>query len=99
MNALAPRVISITVPVDKIGAVIGPKGQIINQIQDDTGADITIEDDGTIYIGASNGDAAEQARAMINGIANPQMPGDRRAPPRHGRQDHELRRVRVAGPR
>jgi polyribonucleotide nucleotidyltransferase len=74
MNALAPRVISITVPVDKIGAVIGPKGQIINQIQDDTGADITIEDDGTIYIGASNGDAAEQARAMINGIANPQMP-------------------------
>ena len=74
MNPLAPRVISITVPVDKIGAVIGPKGQIINQIQDDTGADITIEDDGTIYIGASNGEAAEEARTMINSIANPQMP-------------------------
>ncbi len=74
MNPLAPRVISITVPVDKIGAVIGPKGQIINQIQDDTGADITIEDDGTIYIGASNGEAAEEARNMINAIANPQMP-------------------------
>ena len=42
MNPLAPRVISITIPVDKIGAVIGPKGQIINQIQEDTGADITI---------------------------------------------------------
>ncbi len=74
MNPLAPRVISLTVPVDKIGAVIGPKGQIINQIQDDTGADITIEDDGTIYIGASNGEAAEEARTMINAIANPQMP-------------------------
>ncbi len=74
MNPLAPRVISLTVPVDKIGAVIGPKGQIINQIQDDTGADITIEDDGTIYIGASNGEAAEEARNMINAIANPQMP-------------------------
>jgi polyribonucleotide nucleotidyltransferase len=74
MNPLAPRVISITVPVDKIGAVIGPKGQIINQIQDDTGADITIEDDGTIYIGASSGEAAEEARSAINAIANPQMP-------------------------
>jgi len=74
MNPLAPRVISITIPVDKIGAVIGPKGQIINQIQEDTGADITIEDDGTIYIGASNGEAAEEARSTINAIANPQMP-------------------------
>ena len=74
MNALAPRVISITVPVDKIGEVIGPKGKVINQIQEDTGADITIEDDGTIYIGAANGEAAEEARATINAIANPQMP-------------------------
>ena len=74
MNPLAPRVISITIPVDKIGAVIGPKGQIINQIQEDTGADITIEDDGTIYIGATNGEAAEEARAAINSIANPTMP-------------------------
>ena len=74
MNPLAPRVISLTIPVDKIGAVIGPKGQIINQIQEDTGADITIEDDGTIYIGATNGEAAEEARAAINSIANPTMP-------------------------
>ena len=74
MNVLAPRVISVVIPVDKIGEVIGPKGKVINQIQEDTGADITIEDDGTIYIGAANGDAAEQARAMVNAIANPQMP-------------------------
>jgi polyribonucleotide nucleotidyltransferase len=47
---------------------------MINQIQDETGADITIEDDGTIYVGAVNGPSAEAARAMINAIANPQMP-------------------------
>ena len=74
MAETAPRVISIKVPVDKIGEVIGPKGKIINQIQEDTGADITIEDDGTIYIGATSGSAAEAARQQINQIANPTMP-------------------------
>jgi polyribonucleotide nucleotidyltransferase len=54
--------------------VIGPKGKIINQIQEDTGADITIEDDGTIYIGATDGPSAEAARTAINNIANPTMP-------------------------
>ena len=63
MAATAPRVITIKIPVDKIGEVIGPKGKIINAIQDDTGADITIEDDGTIYIGATDGPTAEAARA------------------------------------
>ena len=71
MSLLAPRIISIKVPVDMIGAVIGPKGKMINQIQDETGADITIEDDGTIYIGATEGSAAEAAKAQINEIANP----------------------------
>ncbi len=74
MAQTAPRVISIRIPVDKIGEVIGPKGKIINQIQEDTGADITIEDDGTIYIGATSGPAAEAARTAINQIANPTMP-------------------------
>jgi polyribonucleotide nucleotidyltransferase len=74
MAATAPRVISIKIPVDKIGEVIGPKGKIINQIQEETGADITIEDDGTIYIGATDGPAAEAARSQINQIANPTMP-------------------------
>lgn len=74
MAATAPRVISVKVPVDKIGEVIGPKGKIINQIQEDTGADITIEDDGTIYIGAVDGPSAEAARTAINNIANPTMP-------------------------
>ena len=74
MSPYAPRIITLRVPVDKIGEVIGPKGKIINQIQDETGAQISIEDDGTIYVGADNGDAAEAARAMINAIANPTMP-------------------------
>lgn len=74
MSPHAPRIITIKVPVDKIGEVIGPKGKTINSIQDDTGADITIEEDGTIYIGATDGPAAEAARTAINGIANPHVP-------------------------
>lgn len=52
MAETAPRIISVKIPVDKIGEVIGPKGKMINQIQEDTGADIAIEDDGTVFIGA-----------------------------------------------
>ena len=74
MSPFAPRIITVHIPVDKIGEVIGPKGKMINQIQADTGANISIEDDGTIYIGADNGEAAEAARQIINGIANPTMP-------------------------
>ena len=74
MAATAPRVISVKVPVDKIGEVIGPKGKMINQIQEETGADITIEDDGTVYIGAVDGPSAEAARSQINAIANPMVP-------------------------
>ena len=74
MSPYAPRVISVRVPVDKIGEVIGPKGKMINQIQDETGAQISIEDDGTVYIGATDGPSAEAARSMINAIANPTMP-------------------------
>lgn len=74
LSEFAPRVIAVKIPVDKIGEVIGPKGKMINQIQEDTGADISIEDDGTVYIGATNGPSAEAARSAINAIANPQVP-------------------------
>src|SRR5690349_9671448 len=74
MSPYAPRIITVKVPVDKIGEVIGPKGKMINQIQDDTGADISIEDDGTVFIGAVDGPSAEAARAAVNAIANPTMP-------------------------
>ena len=74
MSPYAPRVTVVKIPVDKIGAVIGPKGQMINGIQDDTGAEITIEDDGTIYVGAADGPSAQAAIDRINAIANPQLP-------------------------
>src|SRR6476619_5520967 len=74
MSPYAPRVTVVKIPVDKIGAVIGPKGAMINSIQDDTGAQITIEDDGTIYVGADNGTAAQEAVDRINAIANPTLP-------------------------
>ena len=74
MAPTAPRVISVQIPIDKIGELIGTKGKTINQIQDDTGADISIEDDGTVYIGAVDGPSAEAARAAVNAIANPLNP-------------------------
>jgi polyribonucleotide nucleotidyltransferase len=74
MSPFAPRIITEKIPVDKIGEVIGPKGKVINQIQDDTGADLTVEDDGTIYIGATNGEAAEAALKMVRSIVSPVQP-------------------------
>ncbi len=74
MSPFAPRIITVKIPVDKIGELIGPKGKMINQIQDDTGAKISIDDDGTVFIGAEGGDAAEAARSAVNAIANPTMP-------------------------
>ncbi|GAA4738986.1 polyribonucleotide nucleotidyltransferase [Amnibacterium soli] len=74
MAPTAPRVISVNIPVDKIGELIGPKGKTINGIQDETGADISIEEDGTVYIGAVDGPSAEAARAAVNAIANPHNP-------------------------
>ena len=74
LSKYSPRVIAVKIPIDKIGEVIGPKGKMINQIQEDTGADISIEDDGTVYIGAVDGPSADAARAAINAIANPHVP-------------------------
>ena len=74
MSPYAPRILTVQIPVDKIGEVIGPKGKMINTIQEDTGAEISIEDDGTVLIGATEGAAAEAARGAINSIANPQVP-------------------------
>ncbi|MHB1803127.1 MAG: polyribonucleotide nucleotidyltransferase, partial [Actinomycetes bacterium] len=74
MSVHAPRILTVKIPVDKIGEVIGPKGKMINSIQEETGASITVEDDGTIYIGAVDASSAEAARSMVNGIANPTMP-------------------------
>ncbi|MBU6146649.1 MAG: polyribonucleotide nucleotidyltransferase [Actinomycetales bacterium] len=74
LSQYAPRILTVRIPVDKIGEVIGPKGKVINQLQADTGARISVEDDGTIYIAGSTAEAAEAARTAINSIANPQQP-------------------------
>jgi len=74
MAPTAPRVISVQIPVDKIGELIGPKGKTINAIQDETGAEISIEEDGTVYIGATDGPSAEAARAQVLAIGNPIAP-------------------------
>ncbi len=74
MSQFAPRITTIKVPVDKIGEVIGPKGKMINSITEETGADIAIEDDGTVFVSGSDGTAVQAAIDKINAIANPQMP-------------------------
>lgn len=74
MSPYAPRVQTIHIPVDKIGEVIGPKGKNINSITEETGASVSIEDDGTVYIGATDGPSAQAAIDRINAIANPQLP-------------------------
>ena len=74
MSEFAPRITAIKVPTDKIGEVIGPKGKMINSITEATGASISIEDDGTVYVGAADGPSAQAAIDMINAIANPQLP-------------------------
>ena len=74
VQTCALPIFSVTIPTDKIGELIGPKGKTINAIQDETGADISIEEDGTVYIGAVDGPSAEAARAAVNAIANPTMP-------------------------
>jgi len=91
MSAYAPRIITIKVPVDKIGEVIGPKGKMINSIQDDTGRD---HHRGRRHHlrRATDGSSAEAARAAINAIANRNMPGSASVP-RHGGEDDHVRRV------
>jgi polyribonucleotide nucleotidyltransferase len=70
----APRVMAVKVPVDKIGEVIGPKGKNVQMIQQTTGVDIDIQDDGTIFIGSVDQEGAEAAARLIDETINPHMP-------------------------
>ena len=74
LSPLAPHIITIQIPVDKIGEVIGPKGKKINEIQAETGAEIDIQDDGRIFIASKGNEGAAEARRRIEEIANPVMP-------------------------
>ena len=72
--ASAPKIVSMEIPIDKIGEVIGPKGKVINTLQQETGADIAVDDDGvvgTVTIGAKDGNAVEEARRRISLILDP----------------------------
>ncbi|MFR9887519.1 polyribonucleotide nucleotidyltransferase [Corynebacterium striatum] len=74
MAGLAPKITSVKIPVNKIGELIGPKGKTINSITEETGAEVSIEEDGTVYISAATGEAADAAIEKVNSIANPQLP-------------------------
>jgi polyribonucleotide nucleotidyltransferase len=74
LSPYAPRIIAFSIPIDKIGEVIGPKGRRINEIIAATGVEVDIEDDGTVRIGSKEGDAADEARRRIEDLANPRMP-------------------------
>jgi polyribonucleotide nucleotidyltransferase len=74
--ATAPKIITITIPMDKIGEVIGPKGKVINTITQETGADIAVDDDGAqgiVTIGAVEAWRMEDAKARIMAIVSPPM--------------------------
>ena len=70
----APKIVSMEIPIDKIGEVIGPKGKVINTLQQETGADIAVDDDGvvgTVTIGAKDGNAVAEAKRRISLILDP----------------------------
>ena len=97
----APKIISFEIPIDKIGEVIGPKGKVINAIQQETGADITVDDDGmvgTVTIGSTDGGAVAEAERQIKLILNPptaEVGADLHGP---GREHHQVRCVRQHPP-
>jgi polyribonucleotide nucleotidyltransferase len=64
----APRILTIQVPVDKIRDIIGPGGKMIRSIVERTGCKIDVEDDGTVAIASPDGEAAQQAQSIIEGL-------------------------------
>jgi polyribonucleotide nucleotidyltransferase len=71
LNPIAPRIEAVVVPKDKLGEIIGPKGKVIREIEEKTGATLEIEDDGTVRIGAADGDALRAAKEWVLSIAFP----------------------------
>lgn len=71
----APRIVVVKIPVDKIGAVIGPGGKIIRAIQEETGATIDIQDDGSVFVASANGDSARKAIERIEELTETPIPG------------------------
>ncbi len=72
----APRIITVKIPVDKIGALIGPGGKNIRALQEETGATIDIQDDGTVYIASVDGAGAKIAQERIEGLGESPVIGN-----------------------
>jgi polyribonucleotide nucleotidyltransferase len=68
LKPFAPRITTVNIPVEKIGAIIGPGGKTIRSIQDETGAKIDINEDGTVFIATNDGDSAQRARERIESL-------------------------------
>ena len=76
LSKYAPRIVTVQIPPDKIGELIGPKGKNIRGIQDETGAELSVEDDGTVTIAAVGGEAMERARQMVMAITAEPIVGE-----------------------
>jgi polyribonucleotide nucleotidyltransferase len=68
LSPYAPRIERIKIPVEKIGAVIGPGGKMVRSIIEETGATVDVEDDGTVYIGSPNGESLRKAKGRIESL-------------------------------
>ena len=97
----APKIVSFEIPIDKIGEVIGPKGKVINPIQQETGADINVDDDGmvgTVTIGSKDGEAVAEAASPHRADPRPAPRRDRRGLQGPRREHHQVRCVRQHPP-
>ncbi len=97
LNQWAPRIEAIKIPKDKIGEVIGPKGKVIRELEEQTGATIEIEEEGShgiVRIGSNNAESLNAARDRINLIVNPPEVEVGARLRRRGGEHHQLRRLR-----
>lgn len=76
LSRFAPRIVTVQIPVDKIGELIGPKGKNIRGIQDETGAELSVDDDGVVTIAAVGGESMERAKQMVMAITAEPVVGD-----------------------
>ena len=76
VSQYAPRMTSVKIPVSKIGAVIGPGGKTIRGIIEETGAQVDVQDDGTVFVSSVDGDAAKRAVEMIENLTKEAKIGD-----------------------
>src|SRR5688572_31753896 len=76
LSAYAPRIVTININPEKIGELIGPKGKTIRGIQEETGAELTVDDSGLVTIAAVGGEAMERARQMVQAITAEPIVGE-----------------------